>query len=97
VSGVLTSGESTKAEWDFRDRKFARWADRNRGLFFDGEVIEAGESCRVALSGDISGVIVEVKGDNLLLFNRVKIMITEVDIAMAKIMGEVVTIDKGEE
>ena len=89
--------ESTKAEWDFRDRKFARWADRNRGLFFDGEVIEAGESCRVALSGDISGVIVEVKGDNLLLFNRVKIMITEVDIAMAKIMGEVVTIDKGED
>lgn len=83
--------ESTKAEWDFRDRKFARWAKQNIGLFFEAEVIEAGESAKALLHGDIKGVTIHIRGDNIMLFDRVRVMITEVDIATATIFGEVVT------
>ena len=82
--------ESTKAEWDFRDRKFARWAQKEIGSFFEAEVIEAGESAKAILLGDIKGVTVHLKGDNIMLFDRVRVMITEVDIAMATIMAELV-------
>ncbi len=82
--------ESTKAEWDFRDRKFARWAKQNIGLFFEAEVTEAGESAKALLHGDIQGVTIHIRGDNILLFDRVRVMITEVDIATATILGEVV-------
>ena len=82
--------ESTKAEWDFRDRKLARWAKQNIGLFFEAEVIEAGESAKALLHGDIQGVTIHIRGDNILLFDRVQVMITEVDIATATILGEVV-------
>jgi len=82
--------ESTKAEWDFRDRKFARWAKQNIGLFFEAEVIEAGESAKALLHGDIQGVTIHIRGDNILLFDRVRVLITEVDIATATILGEVV-------
>ena len=82
--------ESTKAEWDFRDRKFARWAEKNKGVFFDAEIIEVGESAKAIINSNISGIIVNIKGDNLTLFNKITIMITDVNIAMATIMGEVV-------
>ncbi|MEA3491024.1 MAG: ribonuclease R family protein [Campylobacterota bacterium] len=82
--------ESTKAEWDFRDRKFARWAKKEIGSLFLAEVIEAGESAKATLLGEIKGVTVHLRGDNIMLFDRVRIMITEVDIAMATIMAEVV-------
>lgn len=82
--------ESTKAEWDFRDRKFARWAEQNRGLFFEAEVIEAGESAKATLLGDIKGVVVYLKGDDIVLFEKIRVMIVEVDIATATIIAEVV-------
>ena len=89
--------ESTKAEWDFRDRKFARWAQKEIGSFFPAEVIEAEESAKAVLLGDIKGVTVHLKGDNIMLFDRVRVMITEVDIAMATILAEVVVkLDKEE-
>ncbi len=82
--------ESTKAEWDFRDRKFARWAQKEIGSFFEAEVIEATESAQAILLGEIKGVTVHLKGDDIMLFDRVRVMITEVDIAMATIMAKVV-------
>jgi ribonuclease R len=82
--------ESTKAEWDFRDRKFARWAQTQKGLFFEAEVIEAGESAKAVLQGDIQGVTVYLKGDNIMLFDKVRVMITEVNIPQAIIMAELV-------
>ncbi|MEA3418265.1 MAG: ribonuclease R family protein [Campylobacterota bacterium] len=89
--------ESTKAEWDFRDRKFARWAEKEIGAFFPAEVIETGESAKAILLGDVKGVTVNLKGDNIMLFDRVRVMITQVDIAMATIMAEVVVkLDKDE-
>jgi ribonuclease R len=82
--------EATKAEWDFRDRKFARWAETQKGLFFEAEIIEAGESAKAVLKGDIKGVIVHLKGDDVMLFDKVRVMITEVNIAQAIIMAELV-------
>jgi len=82
--------EATKAEWDFRDRKFARWAQKEIGSFFEAEVIEAGESAKAILKGGIQGVTVHLKGDNLMLFDKIRIMITEVNIAQAIIMAELV-------
>jgi len=82
--------EATKAEWDFRDRKFARWAETQKGLFFEAEVIEAGESAKAVLLGDIKGVTVHLKGDNIMLFDKIRVMITEVNIPQAVIMAELV-------
>jgi len=82
--------EATKAEWDFRDRKFARWADTQKGLFFEAEIIEAGESAKAILKGDIKGIVVHLKGDDVMLFDRIRVMITEVNIAQAIIMAELV-------
>lgn len=82
--------EATKAEWDFRDRKFARWAAENLGEIFEAEIIEAGESAKAVLVGDIKGVTVHLKGDNIMLFDKVRVKITEANIAQAIIMVELV-------
>ena len=82
--------EATKAEWDFRDRKFARWAETQKGLFFEAEIIEAGESAKAVLKGEIKGVVVHLKGDDVMLFDKIRVMITEVNIAQAIIMAELV-------
>jgi len=82
--------EATKAEWDFRDRKFARWAAENLGEIFEAEIIEAGESAKAVLAGDIKGVTVHLKGDNIMLFDKVSVKITEANISQAIIMVELV-------
>ncbi|HIP61734.1 MAG TPA: RNB domain-containing ribonuclease, partial [Sulfurovum sp.] len=82
--------EATKCEWDFRDRKFARWAKEQIGMFFEAEVIEAGESAKAVLLGDIKGITVHLKGDTLMLFDKIRVMITEVNIAQAIVMAELV-------
>jgi len=83
--------EATKAEWDFRDRKFARWAATQKGAFFEAEVIEAGESAKAQLLGDIKGVTVHLKGDGVMLFDKIRLMITEVNIPQTIIMAELVS------
>jgi ribonuclease R len=81
---------STKAEWDFRDRKLTRWASKQKGAFFEAKVIEAGESAKAELLGDIKGVVINLKGDNLMLFDKIRVMITEVNIPQCIIMAELV-------
>ncbi|MCB4744856.1 MAG: ribonuclease R [Sulfurovum sp.] len=82
--------EATKCEWDFRDRKFARWAEQHLGEVFEAEVIEAGESTKAVLLGDIKGITVNLHGDNVMLFDKIRVKITEVNIAQAVIMTELV-------
>ena len=82
--------EATKAEWDFRDRKFARWAAEHLDEVFEAEIIEAGESAKAVLKGDIKGITVHLKGDDVMLFDRVKVKINEANIAQAVIMVELV-------
>ena len=59
-------------------------------MFFEAEVIEAGESAKAVLKGDIKGVVVHLKGDDVMLFDKIRVMITEVNIAQAIIMAEFV-------
>jgi ribonuclease R len=82
--------EATKAEWDFRDRKFARWAAEHMDEVFEAEIIEAGESAKAVLKGDIKGITVQLKGDDVMLFDRVKVKINEANIPQAIIMVELV-------
>lgn len=82
--------EATKCEWDFRDRKFARWAEQHLGEVFDAEVVEAGESAKAVLLGDIKGITVNLHGDNVMLFDKIRVKISEVNIAQAVIMTELV-------
>ncbi|MCF6243466.1 MAG: ribonuclease R [Sulfurovum sp.] len=82
--------EATKAEWDFRDRKFARWAEQHLGEIFEAEVVEAGESAKAVLLGDIKGITVNLHGDNVMLFDKIRVKISEVNIAQAVIMTELV-------
>ena len=82
--------EATKAEWDFRDRKFARWADEHKNEIFEAKIVEVGESAKAILLGDIKGITVHLRGEGLMLFDRVKVEINEVNIAQAVIMVEIV-------
>ena len=82
--------ESTKAEWDFRDRKLARWAEKHIGKEFKANVVEVGENAKAVLESDIEGVSVNLRGDNVMLFDKIIIKIDSVSIAMAKIQGEFV-------
>ncbi len=82
--------EATKCEWDFRDRKFARWANEHIGEIFEAEIIEAGEAAKAVLLGDIKGVTVNLMGNDVMLFDKVKVKVNEANIAQAIIMVELV-------
>jgi ribonuclease R len=82
--------EATKAEWDFRDRKFTRWAAEHLGEVFEAEVIEADEHTKAVLLGEMKGITVHLHGDKVMLFDKIKVKITEANIAQAIIMVELV-------
>ena len=81
--------DATKAEWDFRDRKLARWADRHIGERFNAHIIEVGESAKAILNCDINGVVINLRGDNLMLFDKIEVTIDRVNLAMARVEGKV--------
>ena len=83
--------DATKAEWDFRDRKFARWAHEHIGEVFEAEVIEVEESAKAVLLADIQGVTVYFRGEGVMLFDKIEVRITEANIAQAIIMAEFVS------
>ena len=82
--------EATKCEWDFRDRKFARWAEQHLGEVFEAEIVEAGEAAKAVLIGEVKGITVNLMGDNVMLFDKIRVKISEVNIAQAIIMTELV-------
>ncbi|MEY3002563.1 MAG: hypothetical protein RLZZ428_938 [Pseudomonadota bacterium] len=82
--------EATKSEWDFRDRKFTRWAATQLGEIFEAEVIEAGEHAKALLFGEMKGITVHLHGDKVMLFDKIKVRITQANIAQAIILVELV-------
>jgi len=80
--------ESTRAEWDFRDRKLARWAETQVGKEFKAHVVEVGENAKAVLECEVEGVTVNLHGDSVMLFDSVILRIESVSIAMATIQGE---------
>ncbi len=83
---------SAKAEWDFRDRKFARWAAAHKGETFEAQVIEAGESAKAQIKDPNApqGIVVTLKGDDLTLFDTIRLRIVEADIALALVTAEAI-------
>ncbi|MFT7823792.1 MAG: ribonuclease R family protein [Sulfurimonas sp.] len=84
--------KATKAEWDFRDRKFARWAETEIGGIFAAEVVEIleGGDARAVLHAEVQGVTVHLRADQVMLFDRIKVRINEVNIPQAYIQCEFV-------
>ena len=82
--------EATKAEWDFRDRKFARWTEGQTGQYFEAEVIEVGNYAKALLRAEMQGIVVYIKGNDVALFDTIEVAITEVSIPQATIMATLV-------
>jgi len=84
--------ETTKTEWDFRDRKFARWANEKIGVEFKASVVEIKDSrARVLLEDEIvKGVVATTMSSDLMLFDSVIVKITSSNIASKYIFAEVV-------
>ena len=84
--------EASACEWDFRDRKYARWFRAHKGDIVEGMVIETEESMPFAQSlGDIYGARIYLVGDEEFeLFDKIKIKIVESSITTTKILGSFV-------
>ncbi len=81
---------ATKAEWDFRDRKFARWAASKIGNRFSAQIIQIDiedtqRGAKALIECEMQGVIVELLEYDALLFDRIEIEIIDVNIAQALI------------
>jgi len=84
--------EATKCEWDFRDRKFARWAKENMGNIFDAEIIEidiedVSKGAKAKLTSGAKGAVVNLKAYNSSLFDKIKVEIAEVNLERPDIMA----------
>jgi ribonuclease R len=79
--------KTIKCEWDFRDRKFARWADTHKGEAFKAHIIKAGDDAKAILECEMSGISVNIRGTGLLLFDKIELEISDVNIAQATIMS----------
>lgn len=85
--------EATKCEWDFRDRKFARWAFENKGKSFKAEIIEIDKESSVntvakaKLLEGARGAIVNLKAYKSQLFDKIELTIEEVTIDKPTIMA----------
>ena len=88
--------EATKCEWDFRDRKFARWARDNIGKIFKAEIVEidiedSNKGAKAKLLDGARGATVNLKSYNSNLFDKIEIEISEATIDKPDIMA----IEKG--
>ena len=82
--------DATKAEWDFRDRKFARWAKRRIGRRFPAQILEINledtdKGAKAVIECEMQGIVVHLREYDALLFERIEVEITEADIAKAVI------------
>ncbi len=84
--------DSAKVEWDYMDRKYARWADSHKGEIFEAVVVDVSSSVPIAfLDDEIYGARLFLSTtEELELFDRIKVEFLEVNIPMAKIVAKVV-------
>jgi ribonuclease R len=84
--------ETTKCEWDFRDRKFARWAKDNIGSILKAKIIEvdiqdSNKGAIAKLLNGAKGALVNLKSYNSNLFDTIEVKITEATIDKPSIMA----------
>lgn len=86
--------KTTKAEWDYEDRVFARWAEKHIGEEFEAVIVDLHptKDTVVKLDDTIAGARIFVKKgkEERALFERVKVRLTRSDIATTRISGEFV-------
>jgi ribonuclease R len=86
--------EAARVEWDFKDRKFARWAMANIGAKFGAvveDIDERGDKDTILRIQDVVfGARVFAPQRKVSLFEEVRVEIVKVDIATAKIYGNIV-------
>ena len=87
--------EAARVEWDFKDRKFARWAEKNIGNKFRAiveNIDEKGDKDTILrIEDQISGARVFVpQTKNVSLFDEVEVRILEVNIQNAKVFGKII-------
>ena len=82
--------EAAKVEWDYMDRKYARYADAHRGEAFRGRITEAERVPIVHFEeGLLQGARAFLLDYDVDLFAEVRVEITDVHIAQAKIIGTI--------
>jgi ribonuclease R len=82
--------EVMKIEWDFYDRKFARWANERVGKVVKGVIIDSKSPPIAKIDDEIVGARVFLKVTKKVeLFEKVNIKIVSVNLATAKIRGEI--------
>ncbi len=85
--------EVAKVEWDFKDRKYARWAEKNIGAVLKGVVVDSKSMPLVKIAEKIDGARVFIRGHNELeRLHRVRVKIVDSDIATARIEGVLVEV-----
>jgi ribonuclease R len=81
--------EATKTEWDYEDRVYARWAEKNIGNIYEGILIDLhpNKDYIIKLDDTIKGARVFAKRTNqeFHLFEKVKVKIISSDIVTTKI------------
>ena len=82
--------EAMKVEWDFYDRKFARWAKERIGDVVKGVVVDTKSPPIAKIEDEIVGARIFLKKDNVSLFDKVDIKILSSNIATTKIKGEII-------
>ena len=82
--------EVDKVEYDFFDRKFARWAAKNIGKKFRCYIDENDKFFTAVLDDELKGAKIYIKNGYEEILTPVLVKITESRIAEAKIFGEIV-------
>jgi len=82
--------EAMKIEWDFYDRKFARWAQKRVGEIVKAIIIDTKEPPIAKIEDEIVGARIFLKRQKVDLFQKVNIKIISANIATTKIKGEIV-------
>lgn len=78
--------ESAKVEWDYADRKYARWAREHKGESLEVTITDLDYPAIGSVKSKIYGARVFVKDRvEFYLFDKIKAKIAEVDIESAKI------------
>ncbi len=83
--------EAIKVEWDFMDRKYARWAKKNIGKTLKAIVVDTDRMpIATTIQKDLYGMRVFLLESDVELFEKIEIEIIDANITNAKVIGRVV-------
>ena len=82
--------EAAKVEWDFMDRKFARWAAKNIGRRFKAVVVDPESTPIANIDDEIVGPRIFLPRAEVELFDTIIAEIIDVNIATTKIYAKVI-------